>query len=701
MQKKLFPELEGQENNIRVSLRSGLELSISKGYRPQAKLFRSGVLIKQVDLSDKVATRLFIVETVELGATKSRLAEALGISRQTIHNYEETVKYFGREGLINSYQPANSKNREKQRADNKKKIPRGNKARILEAKRKQEREEREESQQQLSLFSQADTNGIPAEDAPFAKEHDWQASRYAGVFMYLIYLVSEYRWFTLIANHFGGYYKIFQVFLLMVGRNIPSIEQLKNVHKGEAGLIVGLGRIPSKPKVFEWFYLACSRCRSPLLLKDFFRYQLRMGLVGAWFWFVDGHLLPYTGKAKVHYAYNTQRRLPVPGRTNLVTCDGAGRIVDFDIQEGKGDLRQHIIALHDKWKEEQSQPALFVFDREGYGADFFHQLVSRSIHFATWDKHVDTAKLAQLDDDCFVEELQVNGKQYGIFEGTKTFRVKDDDQEKDITLRRIYLWNKSCNRRTCGLAWTGDSDISLHDCARAVLNRWGASENTFKHLADRFPFHYHPGFRMKQSEKQEIANPEIKEKRFIIRGLKKKLTTLLKKFSKAKEVLNKDGSIRDNSSRERLRKQITQTEEEIQQMQQVVKELPDRIDVSNLQDYRSFKAIDNEGKNLFDFVTTAIWNSRKEMVEWLRTSFKQDNEVVDLFYAITNCHGWISNSRDMVRVRLEPLQQPKRRSAQEYLCRRLTYLGAKLPSGKRLVIEVGDSPMQKCPKKTA
>jgi hypothetical protein len=36
------------------------------------------------------------------------------------------------------------------------------------------------------------------------------------------------------------------------------------------------------------------------LLKDFFRYQLRAGLVGMWLWFTDGHLLPYTGQEKVH-----------------------------------------------------------------------------------------------------------------------------------------------------------------------------------------------------------------------------------------------------------------------------------------------------------------------------------------------------------------------------------------------------------------
>jgi len=57
-----------------------------------------------------------------------------------------------------------------------------------------------------------------------------------------------------------------------------------------------------------------------LLLYDYFRIQIVTGTVSVWSWFIDGHLLPYTGKEKVHYSYNTQRRMPVPGRTNIVTC---------------------------------------------------------------------------------------------------------------------------------------------------------------------------------------------------------------------------------------------------------------------------------------------------------------------------------------------------------------------------------------------
>lgn len=112
------------------------------------------------------------------------------------------------------------------------------------------------------------------------------------------------------------------VFILMAVRNIRSIEQLKNVRLTEAGVVLGLGKLPSLPKIWRWFYTAASMKLSRVLLWDYFRHQIRAGLVSTWIWFTDGHLLPYTGKQKVHHSYNTQRQMPVPGRTNMVTCYG-------------------------------------------------------------------------------------------------------------------------------------------------------------------------------------------------------------------------------------------------------------------------------------------------------------------------------------------------------------------------------------------
>ena len=82
------------------------------------------------------------------------------------------------------------------------------------------------------------------------------------------------------------------------------------------------------------------------------------------------------------------------------------------------------------------------------------------------------------------------------------------------------------------------------------------------------------------------------------------------------------------------------------------------------------------------------------MVDWLREDYKRESDVVDLFYAITSCQGWVRSTDEAVTVRLEPLQQAKQRAAQEQFCRKLTALGAQTPLGKRLVVEVGESPLR-------
>ena len=100
--------------------------------------------------------------------------------------------------------------------------------------------------------------------------------------------------------------------------------------------------------------------------------------------------------------------------------------------------------------------------------------------------------------------------------------------------------------------------LSTLQCAQAILSRWGASEYTFKHIHDRHPFHYHPGFKTVDSDKQLITNPGIKSIEQEIKAIRKKLDKKHKKNSKAKEVLNKDGSRRDNSLKARLESGISQ-----------------------------------------------------------------------------------------------------------------------------------------------
>ena len=688
-QSALFKEVAPQDANIKP-IGHRLYLKFSDSSPAKAALYHNNTLVKIIELSDKVSKKLLVVEAVELGAEKKALAAALGITRQTVHNYIEIKKYFGLEGLIHNYSPSRSKSLREQRRRHSSRRSTGNKARQVEQIHKQQRDA---GSMQLDLPLATVT--VPAEDQPFSEEHDWKATRYAGVFMYLITLITENKWLQLVMGYCGASYKVFMVFILMAAYNIRSIEQVKNIRTREAGLVLGIKDVPSKLRVRQWLHEVSEKEISARLLKDFFRHQLRAGLVGMWLWFTDGHLLPYTGKEKVHSGYNTQRRMPVAGRTNLVTSDISGRVVDFEIQEGKGDLRSYIVSLSKKWQDEFAQVPVQVFDREGYGAEFFHTLQKNHICFVTWEKYADARKLDAFTPEMFKDPFEFNAKTYSIFEGKKTFTHRlEDGSDEEFTLRRIYIWNLTSNRRTSALAGVSPDKMSTQDCALAILSRWGASENTFKHLVDRHPLHYQPGFEMVESEKQEIINPHYKQKQGMLARLKTQLNKSYKKFSKSKEVSNKDGSIRQNSAHHRLKHKIENQEAEIDELKRQIKQMPEKIDITSLEDYSCFKRICNESKNLFDFVTSSVWNARKQMVEWLLPFYENKNEYVDLFYAITSCQGWVKSETHKVTVRLEPLEQPSRRAAQEQLCRKLTGLGALTPAGKSLVVEVGDSPLK-------
>lgn len=331
-QSELLKDDDAAGDNTHV-LGNHIALKFVGANKTTVALFHHSQPLKTVDLTDGVAKRLLVVELVELGAIQTRVATTLDISRQTIHNYIQTKKRFGMEGLINSYSPGRGKNLRQQREDNRNKRFVGNKARLLEEMRKEEKAEQDKKQPLLPFNVQS--HSITPEDQPFAEQYDWKATRYAGVFTYLITLIHLNDWLRMVTSYLGNKYRIFMVFILMVAHGIRSIEQIKNIRKREAGLILGIRRLPTKLHTRLWLHGACRMQVSGHLLKDFFCRQIRNGLVGLWLWFTDGHLLPYTGKSKVHRGYNTQRQLMVPGRTNQVTCDISGRWLIFRFRKAR------------------------------------------------------------------------------------------------------------------------------------------------------------------------------------------------------------------------------------------------------------------------------------------------------------------------------------------------------------------------------
>jgi hypothetical protein len=102
MQRELFPDFGTDEKN-KFAVGNGLILTLREGHPLTAVLHRNREFLKEANLNDKVEKKLFVIETVKLGAMKSRLASALSISRQTIDNYLDIKETFGHEGLVRGY----------------------------------------------------------------------------------------------------------------------------------------------------------------------------------------------------------------------------------------------------------------------------------------------------------------------------------------------------------------------------------------------------------------------------------------------------------------------------------------------------------------------------------------------------------------------------------------------------------------------
>jgi len=326
-----------------------------------------------------------------------------------------------------------------------------------------------------------------------------------------------------------------------------------------------------------------------------------------------------------------------------------------------------------------------IFDRECSNNKCFSRLIKEGIPFSVWAKNVDKDALNSMDEKLFVNNLVFNNKDYSYFEEPKQVNYKEENGEVfGFTLRKINLWNKTSKRKTYGYSWSNKSKYSTQDCAEAILLRWGASENTFKHINAKHPFKYHPGFSLKLSANQLIKNPKIKKLQKEIEQYRKELNKFYKKLSQKGD--------NETKSRKELKIKIEEYEKDLKKIQDQKKNEPEKIDISNDKESKPFKTIQNEGKYLFDFVGISVWNVRKTMTDWMRPYFNNENELVDLVYAIINCHGWIKSTKNEVIVRLEPLEQKKRKAAQIQFCKKLTNKRAQLPSGKFIKIEVGESP---------
>jgi hypothetical protein len=642
-------------------------------------------LMRRIDFNDAVSRRLFIVELVrEYGFSKYRIHKATGISRQTIDNNLDIYDRFGKEGLVGGY-AAKDGSRYKARKKRSEQLHIGNKAKLLMQERKEKREEADRKILELPLvFTQE------AESLDYSHNCNATPCRYAGNFIYIGVIEKLYNFTQLLGNQMGKWGIAVWLFVLMLIQKIPSVEQLKTVFPEEFGILLGLKRFPSKPVIWSLLTGTYSLKRSVFVLKDFFKCNVYSGLISLSLLFVDGHLLSYTGKKKVHKAFSTQRRLAVPGRTIFTAFDHAGRYVDSILHEGTG---SYIEAIKEFARQAQDHMGghspIIIGDREMWGVDRFIELKSEGIEFITWEKGSDGKKLEAMDKSLFKETIELNGIEYGLHEEKeKTF--ESSKTQAKVSLRRIVIWNKRSQKRASLVSNVEKEPMEW--LSVLMLNRWGISENGNKRAKYRWNSDYPPGYRIEDlSEFQEIPNPEVKEIYKKIVALEKKRNKLSKYLASTPPKSCKDGTLRQNRNRTIKQREFDELMIQIARMKQEKSELPDRIPVSSLTD-REFLKIDSESKLLYQVAQAAAFNVEKYLANLLKNYYADHRDVLVLLDMIRNCAGWVTITETHVKVVLEPLPVNRYRNAQLGLLTHLNSMNLKIGNGKILLFDIGNQP---------
>ena len=703
-QQPLFPG-QNDKNDKRISIGNGF--AIEWVTARMITVYRYGIPCKYVEIKADIDKRRLVVElVVEGGVTKSKIAEALNVSRQSIDNWIDSFKKAGFEGLVNSYKGS----RRKGRADNFEKLPIGNKARQLEDERRLEREARHKQQLTIDLLihkreaedkikeieefrSNASAEDLNANDKKidipdmFKDTYDFRENRHAGSFLYWAIFQHYFNFMEQCGSIYGRYSILIYLFAMMLINKIGSVEQLKTIYKREFGNLIGIKQLFCIPTIWKIIHYVCKLQRSGLLIKGFFKYQAKNGLVSLYWLYIDGHFIPYYGKESVHKGFYTQRDQMMPGQTEMFVNDCHGRIVYFEIQEGKGDLKEMMRRMSNQWSAYMGNThPLIIADRESWGVEHF--LSMKGYRFVTWEKFSTKEELYSISDDDFGTVFYANNKEYQAYEDKKTY---SDNRNNSIELRRIVIWNKAAGKRVACV--TQDEQEDTTTIAGAMLGRWGCSENAFKHMGERFEMHYNPVIDASdESKNQTIANPEINRLQKIIAQLKKGLSKIERDLGRLPLTTKKDGSLRRSKRREKFQKKQVELKEELTEAEKELKICPARVNLEDVKHGKTFKELDTEGKNLWDLAESLVWNSRKKLIQILKEYLPNQRDLIPVLEAVTKSRGWIKSTKEVIEVRLEPLETGRFKAAQIQLCRALNEKEIRLSNGKRLLYDVGQEP---------
>jgi transposase len=476
-----------------------------------------------------------------------------------------------------------------------------------------------------------------------------------------------------------------------ITQGIESIEALKLVNASEFGLLIGRSRSPDKETMRDYLGQMSQKHASGHIIERFAQRLLEQDRIDKEVFFIDGHFLPYYGMNIIAKGYFTVRRLAMRGNELYLITDLQGRPLFSITESNEIDFRPIISRSAEMLEGLGINRPIMVFDRGGYGVHFFSTLNEKA-DFVTWAKHLTEKSLTDIPDEKFSIGVYSGENHFLVAEETRIVSESVQTAKRDgretptsIELRLVVLQDADTGKRL-GI-FTSNTSKPLYDIAWYMLQRWGKSENVFKELMARFNLNYHPGYDIKELEKQPLVdNPDSTLTKQAIHALKKEAAIIDKEIVYTEAMLSKD-------NRKKLRDELTQwqskrekTKQDTIAFEQKLAELPDKVSIVELLQGKQMSRCDLEKKKLYDLMQMMAYHSRERLVEIFRDCYTDRRDIKKVLDMITTKAGIVKLVGQTLMVILRGIENRRHREAAIKLCRKLNEIGVTMNGGLNLTL---------------
>jgi len=467
-----------------------------------------------------------------------------------------------------------------------------------------------------------------------------------------------------------GYYGLQSVLLtlsFMALLRIKTPEQLKKCSPGELGIVLGLDRSPEVKTLRKKLREMGLRNRAGEFISCLSKRWVDEDKEAIGFAYVDGHVRAYNGrKHKLPKTHVARRRLCMSATTDFWISDAVCEPLFFVTAEANDSLLSILekeILPELKKLAGQGRRITLVFDREGWSPKSFEKWFSAGIDVITYRK----GKYDPWPKECFNEvESQVRGKAVKYLLGERSIKIN-----KNFWLREV---RRLCDDGHQTSIITTRQDLSCEQVARRMFFRWN-QENFFRYMRDEYALDHLVTNDVEPADVERLVpNPEKKEKRKQVKGLKRKLEMLKKEYGD--KALQNNEAMRPtmrgfNIANAGYKKKILEIKKQIEQSEIELKQIPGKIAVKQLLAEHEIVRLETERKMFTDGIKMICYRAETSLFNLIAPFFARNNEEGRSFLkSVFQQPADIipDKERKIMNVRFHTMSSPRANRALKQLC---------------------------------